>query len=71
MYELDHGSQFDVVRAPVAGCACSEEHQRRAQSLAAPGYDVFRDLADQCYIRPESAPDHFVHRTDVGGDEVS
>ncbi len=71
MNELHDCSKFDVMLAAVAGRSCRQEHERRAQPLAAPGDDVFRDLTDEDHVGLKAAPDHRIHREHIGGDQVA
>jgi hypothetical protein len=58
-----------VARAPrFAERASGQQHERRAQALAAGGDDVLRDRADEGDVRIEASPDDFVDLPQVLGD---
>ena len=64
--KLDHRGELEVGLAAISGGAGAQQQQRRAQPLAAPGDDVFRDLPHQGDVRVQTLahqvvdPLHFV-----------
>src|SRR3989442_2206056 len=71
MNELYDGGELDMVLAAIAGRSRRQEHERRAQPLAASGDDVFRDLTDEDHVGFEPAPDHGIDGEHVRGDKVA
>ena len=70
MDELDEGGGVDVARAPVAAGPRGEQHDQRAQALAAARNDVFGDLIDEAHRAFHAGADDGVHRAKVCADEV-
>ena len=57
MDELHHRGQLEMMRALVAQGLGSEQHQHRAQPLAAAVDDVFRHLAHQIHLGMQPGTD--------------
>jgi hypothetical protein len=70
--EFDHRGEFQVpfpARAPrVAAGPGRQQHQRRAQALAAPADDVLGNTRHQGHVRRKARADHRVDAPHVGFD---
>lgn len=69
MNELDDGSQFVMMTAPVIQRTGSEQDQGRSHAFAAAVDDVFGNLPDKNHIGVQTVADHRIHRLHVGPDQ--
>ena len=67
MDELDNGGRIDVLLARMPAGPSREQHQQRAQALAARIDDVSSDLVDQSYFAVQSLFDDPIDGLEVSG----
>ena len=67
MDEFDDRGELVVRASRIVEAACRQQHQRRAQPLAATIDDVFRDLADQHHVGIQAFADDLIDGAHVVG----
>ena len=65
--ELYDGGRIDMLFAPVSACACGQQHQQRAQTLAAGVDDVGGHLVDESHLAVQTTFDDLVDGLKIGG----